>query len=128
GWDGSHCIDHVIPSLACRRRTSPRQLALRSAAVAALSFLHDVQPVSISELQGGQLEDEKINPALSSHHSYSHFHSDELRVDASGTVPFLFALRSAEAMALPRMATRNRRRNRRSTICRNGGTNDVTSR
>jgi len=32
------------------RRTSPRQLALRSAAVTAFSFLHDVQPVSISEL------------------------------------------------------------------------------
>ncbi len=49
-WIIAHCIDHVVSSLACRRRTPPRQLAFRSTAVVALSFLHDVQPVSISQL------------------------------------------------------------------------------
>ena len=39
---GSDRLDHAFSSLACRRRTSSRQLALRSAAVVALSFLHDV--------------------------------------------------------------------------------------
>src|SRR5204863_3517315 len=122
----SDCFDHVIPSLACRRRTSSRQLALRFAAVAALSFLHDVQPVSISELQRSELEDEEIDSTFSSHYSCSYFHSNELRVDAGSSVPFLFALRRIQTMALARMATRNRRRNRRGTNCRNCGTNTLS--
>ena len=36
------CVNHAVSPLACRRRTPPRQLALRSTAVIALSLLHDV--------------------------------------------------------------------------------------
>src|ERR1700757_2396219 len=112
----SDCLDHTVSPLACRRGTSPRQLPFRFAAVIALSFLHDVQPISISQFQSGQLEDEEIYSALSSHYSYSHLHWDELRVDASRSAPNLLAIRSAAAMAFTRMAARNRRRDRRRTI------------
>src|SRR5205814_2301496 len=38
--------------LAGRRRTSPRQLEVRAATAHAFSFLYDVQPFPVSELQG----------------------------------------------------------------------------
>src|SRR4029453_16283672 len=101
-------------------------MALRFAAVIALSFLHDVQPISISQFQGGQLEDEEIDSAFSGHNPCSCFHGDELRVDASRSIPNLLAIRSAAAMAFPPVAGRNRRRNRRRISSGSGRASSVT--
>src|SRR5207249_5151293 len=123
----SDCVDHALSPLARRGRTSPRQLALRSTAVVALSFFYDVQPVSISQLQGSELEDEEIDSAFSYHYPCSHFYRAELRMDASRSVPVVLALWSTEAMALARMAARNRRGNRRRIPGRCGRANTTRS-
>lgn len=79
-------------------------MEIRFAATLAFSLVHDVQPLPISELQGDQLEDEKINPALSGHQPHSRFHGPELRMDAGGAFPGLSALRISAAMAIARVA------------------------
>src|SRR5207237_4046134 len=109
----SHRVDHTFSALAGRRRTSPRQLEIRSTAAHAFSFFYDVQSLPVSELQGAELEDEKVDSAFSCHQSYPHPHGHELRMDAGSAFSGLFTLRIFASVAVALMATRNRRRDRR---------------
>src|SRR5207237_9773420 len=93
-----------------RARTPPRQLEVRAAPPYAFSFLYDLHPFPVSELQGAELDDKKVDPAFSYHQSHLHFDCHELRMDAGGVVPCLSTLRISPALAVARMATRNRRR------------------
>ena len=81
---GTDRVDHAFHALAGGRRASPRPMEIRSAAADAFSVVHDVQPIPLSEFQGGQLADEEIDPAFSDHHPGPRFHGDVLRMDAGG--------------------------------------------
>src|SRR5204863_1876549 len=63
----SDCVDHPLYAVARGGRASTGAMEMGPAATDALSFVHDVQPFSLSKFQGGQLENEKIHPALSYH-------------------------------------------------------------
>jgi len=100
-------LDHTFLTLAGRGRTSSRQMEIRSAAADAFSFVHDVQPLPVSELQGAQLENKEIDSTLSHHQFGSAFHGDELRMDAGRIVSCLFAVWISPALVITRMAARN---------------------
>src|SRR5206468_155847 len=105
-------LAHIVFALARRRRTPSRPMEIRFATAAAFPFLHDVQSVRISQFQSHQLENEEIDPALSRYFCCSRFYRDQLRMDAGDLVSRLFALRFSKAVALARMAPRDRGRDR----------------
>src|SRR6266480_1166750 len=102
-------------------------MEIRFTAVAGFSFVHDVQSVRVSELQGTQLENAEIDSALSRDQRSSDSHVDVLPMDASRALSFLFALRLSAALALARMAPRDRRRNRRRRLRRSDRADFVNS-
>jgi len=73
------------------------------------------------------MPDDEIDSAISGHRGGAHFHGDVLRMDAGSFVLGISALRGPEAMAVARVATRNRRRNRRRTLRGTGRTGAIGS-
>src|SRR5205085_4037485 len=102
-------------------------MEIRFAAAAPFPFFHDVQPIRVSQFQGDQLENAEIDPAFSCDQSASYSHGDVLPMDAGRSLPQLPALRFSPAVALARMAPRNRRRNRRRRLRRSDRTAFVKS-
>src|SRR5437764_14744235 len=102
-------------------------MEIRFAAAAPFPFFHDVQPIRVSQFQGDQLENAEIDPAFSCDQSDSYSHGDVLPMDAGRSLPQLPALRFSSAVALARMAPRNRRRNWRRRLRRSDQTAFVNS-
>ena len=53
-------------------------MEVRAAAADAFSFLHDVQPGPVPQLQGRELENQTIDPAFPGYRRGPDLHGDEL--------------------------------------------------
>src|SRR5438477_579422 len=81
-------------------------------AVDALSFHHDVQPPELSKFQSHNLAHDSIASAICRNHSHYVLHRLELRMDAGGSLSYLFALRVPPSVGFQALAARDRRGDR----------------